>query len=305
MPASLARSRTAGEASGFSPSGRGAPEWRCAGGGLGAGAGFRRRLGRSSALAASRRRLRAWSRRLRLGRLRPAARLPPPRRRSSRLHIALARHLQPHDRRADRHRVADLGAQPQDLAIDRRGDFDRRLVGHHGGEHRVLAHEVADLDVPFDEFGLGDAFADIGQLDDVFAHPQASHGFEERAADAGRAGEIVPFLRMRIGRVPAGDARHRRFQVVEAVLLHQRRQLGAEAGGQRRLVHDDAAPGLLHRGDDGVEVERQQGAQIDDLGIDAGLLGRRLRDIDHGAIGKHGDAPSPRRRIAALPSGTV
>ena len=28
----------------------------------------------------------------------------------------------------------------------------------------VLAHQVADLDVPFDKLGLGDAFADIGPL---------------------------------------------------------------------------------------------------------------------------------------------
>ena len=131
-----------------------------------------------------------------------------------------------------------------DLAVDGRGNLDRRLVGHDGGEQRVLAHEVADLDVPFDELGLGDAFADIGQLDDVLAHRQASIVSTQRAADAAGPGEIVPFLRMRIGRVPAGDARDRRFEMVEAVLLHQRRQFGAEAGGQRRLVHDHAAAGL-------------------------------------------------------------
>ena len=104
-----------------------------------------------------------------------------------------------------------------DLAVDRRRDLDRRLVGHDGGEHRVLAHEVADLDVPFDELGLGNAFADIGQLDDVLAHRQASIGLDQRAADAGRPGEVVPFLGVRIGRVPAGDARDRRFEMVEAV----------------------------------------------------------------------------------------
>ena len=30
----------------------------------------------------------------------------------------------------------------------------------------VLVDEVADLDVPGDDLGLGDAFADIGQLED-------------------------------------------------------------------------------------------------------------------------------------------
>ena len=37
------------------------------------------------------------------------------------------------------------GAEPEHFAIDRRRDLDSRLVGHDGGEYRVLAHEVADL----------------------------------------------------------------------------------------------------------------------------------------------------------------
>ena len=37
----------------------------------------------------------------------------------------------------------------------------------------------------------------------------------------GRAREVVPLLRMRIGRVPAGDALDRRFEAIEAELLHQ------------------------------------------------------------------------------------
>ena len=86
----------------------------------------------------------------------------------------------------------------------------------------VLAHEVADLDAPFDEFGFGDALADIGQLDHELAHRHASSISTQRAADARGPGEIVPFLRMRIGRVPAGDPLDRRLQMIEAVLLHQR-----------------------------------------------------------------------------------
>ena len=56
-----------------------------------------------------------------------------------------------------------------------RGYFDRRLVGHHRAENIVLAHEVADLDLPLDQFGLGDAFADVGHLDHVLAHSHASN----------------------------------------------------------------------------------------------------------------------------------
>ena len=38
-----------------------------------------------------------------------------------------------------------------------------------------------------------------------------------------------------------------------------------------------------------VEVERDERAQIDHLGVDAGLLGGGERDMDHGAIGDDGD----------------
>src|SRR5262249_7726411 len=72
------------------------------------------------------------------------------------------------------------------------------------------------------------------------------HDGFERAADAVGAREILPFLGMRIGRVPPRYSEDRRLQVIEASLLHQRSQLGAEARGQRRLMDHDAAPGLAY-----------------------------------------------------------
>src|SRR5437773_1300851 len=113
------------------------------------------------------------------------------------------------------------------------------------------------------------------------------HRALERSGDARRAGEIGPLLRMRIGRVPTRDAFDRRLEVIEAMLLHQRLELGTEAAGARGLVHDDAATGLLHRVDDRREVERPQAAQVDDLGIDAGVERRRFRHEDHRAVGDH------------------
>ena len=54
--------------------------------------------------------------------------------------------------------VADLGAEPQPFAIDGRTGFDRRLVVHDGGQQRILAHEVDDLDV-HSPSRVGNAFA--------------------------------------------------------------------------------------------------------------------------------------------------
>ena len=76
---------------------------------------------------------------------------------------------------------------------------------------------------------------------------------------------------MRVGRVPTGDAFDRRFQVIEAVFLDQRSEFGAVAGGARRFVHDHAAAGLFDRGLDRFDVERDQRAQVEDFGVDAGV----------------------------------
>ena len=83
---------------------------------------------------------------------------------------ALAFGLDLHQHRADRDLVADLAGQLDHLARDRAFHLDRRLVGHHVGELLVLLDLVADLDVPGDDLGLGDAFADVGQLELVDAH---------------------------------------------------------------------------------------------------------------------------------------
>jgi hypothetical protein len=53
---------------------------------------------------------------------------------------------------------------------DGRRDLDGRLVGHDRGEELVLQHRLADLDMPFDQLGLGHALADIGKLDDADSH---------------------------------------------------------------------------------------------------------------------------------------
>src|SRR5262245_61886056 len=64
------------------------------------------------------------------------------------------------------------------------------------------------------------------------------HHAPERLAHAVRTGEVGPLLRMRVGRVPSGYAFDRRLEVEEAVLLHQRCELGSEAARTRCLVDD-------------------------------------------------------------------
>ena len=137
-PASRARRRTAGEASGFSPIAR--PRRPRRGARFGAG------LARARAAASARRWLRfAGRRRAPASAAQAAVRRRPP---------ASARGCRP--RRCPRPRPpggparrrppATLPTSPpsaSDRAGDRRRDLDRRLVGHHVGEDLVLAHRLS------------------------------------------------------------------------------------------------------------------------------------------------------------------
>src|SRR6185312_10764112 len=90
-------------------------------------------------------------------------------------------------RRADGALFADLAVDRDDPAGARRGKLDRRLVGHHLDEGVVLLDEIAGLDVPGDDLGLGGAFAGIRQLDDLAGHVSApSPGGYPRRPVSGR-----------------------------------------------------------------------------------------------------------------------
>ena len=78
--------------------------------------------------------------------------------------------LQADEIRTDCDHIADLGAEPNNLALDRRGNLHRRLIGHDRCKDCILPDKIADLDVPLDELGLGDTFADIGQSDHMLGH---------------------------------------------------------------------------------------------------------------------------------------
>ena len=81
--------------------------------------------------------------------------------------------LELHQRRPDGQLLARFAVGGQHLAGDGRGQFDRGLVGHDVGDDLVLGDRIADLDVPGDQFGLGGAFAHVGQFEDVAAHLNA------------------------------------------------------------------------------------------------------------------------------------
>src|SRR5579862_3441967 len=74
--------------------------------------------------------------------------------------------------------------------------------------------------------------------------------------------------------------------------LHESDKLGAIAARQRRLMDDNAAPGFLDRGDDGVEIDGRQRPQVDHFGVDAALRRRSDRDMDHRAVGEYGHRAS-------------
>ena len=70
--------------------------------------------------------------------------------------------------------AADFAAQRQHAPGDRRRNLDRRLVGHDVGHRLVFCDLVSHRDMPGDEFGFDDAFAQIGHFDDVVGHDQFS-----------------------------------------------------------------------------------------------------------------------------------
>jgi hypothetical protein len=88
--------------------------------------------------------------------------------------LAVAVGLDHHQRRADRHLIADFAGELDHHARHRRFHLDGRLVGHHVGDLLVLLDALADLDVPRDDLGLGDAFADIRQAESEAGHADQS-----------------------------------------------------------------------------------------------------------------------------------
>src|SRR6185437_4065153 len=74
----------------------------------------------------------------------------------------------------------------------------------------------------------------------------------------------------------------------EALLLHRRSELRAEAAVACRFVNDDAATRLADRRAERVGIERREGAYIDDLRIDLCQSHGRFRHMHHRAVSEQG-----------------
>ena len=221
-------------------------------------------LARSLGRRCGRGRLRRWE----PGRLQPSAQ--GSRRGRSRRLIALALDIERHQRSADGELLAGFAVQGDDGPGDGGGQFDRGLVGHDLGEELVLGDRVADLDVPADEFGLGGAFADVGQFEDEIAAGGWSplHQGRGAASTLGRLRLSAP-ERVQPWRAP-GRPRRTRVPRPLDLELHQRR-----ADGQ--LLAGFAVGGEHLAGDGRGQFDRRLVGH--DVGDDL-VLGDHVADLD-------------------------
>ena len=103
---------------------------------------------------------------------------------------------------------------------------------------------VAHADPPGDDLGVGDPLADVGQAELRHASSAAADAGEHAV---GRRHVGLLDRSRRIRRVRRRHAHDRRLQRPERLLLDGGHELGAEPGGQRRLVQDERAPAAGRR----------------------------------------------------------
>ena len=128
------------------------------------------------------------------------------------------------------------------LPLTGAGTSTRRLVGHHLDDDLVLFYRVSWVSgMPGHDLRLHGAFAEIRHLEDELTHA-TSMTVSSARLDARLSGKIFPLERMRIGRIPAGDALDRRLEVPESTPLESptgsphRSRRNAWLHGRRRSV---------------------------------------------------------------------
>ncbi|MCY1436737.1 hypothetical protein D9M71_528690 [compost metagenome] len=89
--------------------------------------------------------------------------------------------------------VAGTAGQLQHLAGKRRGHFNHGLGGLHGDQRLVERDHVAFLDEPLDDGGVGQAFAEVGQVEILVL----THVHFSSSSSRSRAGSqpVAPFAR--------------------------------------------------------------------------------------------------------------
>ena len=195
-----------------------------------------------------------------LARRRVPPRLPgcAPRRRARARRPARRPRLRPRRSRRARHR--------------RRRHFHRHLVGLDLDQRFMALHRLADGLQPALHLRPGALHLVGGQQTSInVAHRSdtrnAAHRRDDITNDRAAPHRAGPGMRAR-------DVRHRepldrRVEVEKRMFGERRRDLGAEAGGDRVLVHDQAAARLRDRGEHRVPVPGRQRAQVEQLDVDA------------------------------------
>ena len=84
--------------------------------------------------------------------------------------LALPLSLHHHQRPANRDHIAHFARNPRHDPRNRRFHLHGGLVGHHIGERGILLHPVAHAHMPRHDLSLGNAFANIGQVERKSRH---------------------------------------------------------------------------------------------------------------------------------------
>ena len=150
-----------------------------------------------------------------------------------------------------------------------------RLVGLDFDQLLADRDLVADLLQPGEDRPLLHRVGEAGH--DDLAHRGEVEGAEDRGGDPvfGRHRRQLELLGVGQRHLGHAEALDRGVEVVEAGELDAGGELGGDAVGRPALLDAEGAVGLGDRGGDGLDVERAQAAEVDDLDRDA-LLGLQL-----------------------------
>lgn len=115
-------------------------------------------------------------------------------------------------------------------------------------------------------------------------------------------GHLLELLGVRSRNLSTGDTDGRSVQVVEGVLGGESDDLGGDTEGGEARLNGHHGTGLLDGVDDGLEVERLDGAEVDNLSLNAVLLGKGLSG-DEGLADAAGEGDDGKILAGALDLG--